>query len=195
MFGSRRKIIARGSRVYIFTPTRDHAADFIAFTLANRDFHRPWVFPATDMGGYRSYLERLAKSGAFGFLVARNDDDGLTGVVNINDVVMGGQRSASLGYYGTRGVARRGLMSEGLSLVLDQAFAELGLHRIEANVQPDNAASLALIGGLGFRREGFSPAFLQIDGVWRDHERWAILDEEWKRRAAAPARRLLSRVV
>jgi ribosomal-protein-alanine N-acetyltransferase len=195
MFGSRRKIIARGNRVYIFAPNRDSAGDFIAFTTANRDFHRPWVFPATDMMGYRSYLERLAKTGASGFLIARNDDDNLIGVVNINDVVMGGQRSASLGYYGTRLNARRGFMAEGLSLVLDQAFGSIGLHRIEANVQPDNGASLALITSLGFRREGFSPAFLQIDGVWRDHERWAILDDEWKQRSAAPARRILSRVV
>jgi len=194
MFGSRRKIIARGPRVHILAPNRDTAAEFVAFTLANKDFHRPWVFPATDIAGYRHYLERLGSSGAYGFLIARNEDNALVGVVNINDVVLGGHRSASLGYYGTRAQARRGYMSEGLSLVLEQAFGPLALHRIEANVQPGNAASLALITALGFRREGFSPGFLQIDGVWRDHERWAILDEEWKRRAMTPVRPL-SRVV
>ncbi|TAL02126.1 MAG: N-acetyltransferase [Rhodospirillaceae bacterium] len=203
MFGSRRKIIVRGERVHLLAPNRDTAADFVAFTTANKDFHQPWVFPATDVPGYRHYLERLDSTGAHGFLVARNEDDALAGVINLNDVVLGGQRSASLGYYGTRATARRGYMTEGLALVLDQAFGSLGLHRIEANVQPANAASLALIAGLGFRREGFSPAFLQIDGVWCDHERWAILENEWKQRASTfsgadavtRARRPLSRVV
>jgi ribosomal-protein-alanine N-acetyltransferase len=70
-------------------------------------------------------------------------------------------------------------MSEGLALVLDYAFGALDLHRIESNIQPNNAASLALVKRLGFRKEGFSPAFLRIDGEWRDHERWAMLNEEW----------------
>jgi ribosomal-protein-alanine N-acetyltransferase len=86
-------------------------------------------------------------------------------------------------------------MAEGLTLVLDQAFIKLGLHRVEANVQPANAASLALVARLGFRKEGFSPSFLQIDGEWRDHERWAIVEDEWRHRVARPARRSLSRVV
>jgi ribosomal-protein-alanine N-acetyltransferase len=86
-------------------------------------------------------------------------------------------------------------MREGLSLVLNQAFGPIGLHRIEANVQPENAASLALIAGLGFRREGFSPGFLKIDDVWRDHERWAICEDEWRARTAQHQRRSISRVV
>jgi ribosomal-protein-alanine N-acetyltransferase len=86
-------------------------------------------------------------------------------------------------------------MTEGLGLVLDQAFGPLGLHRIEANVQPGNGASLALIQRLGFRKEGFSPAFLQIDGVWRDHERWAMLADEWRMVRAKAQAHHVSRVV
>jgi [ribosomal protein S5]-alanine N-acetyltransferase len=178
MFG-RRKIIAEGDRVYLFEPQRDCAEDFLAMTNASQTFHHPWVFPALDQRRYRGYLDRLADGRAFGFFLGRLEDDAFLGVVNINDVIFGGLRSGTLGYYLGGDYARAGYMSEGLSMVLDRAFTDLKLHRIEANVQPGNAASLALIGRLGFRKEGFSPSFLQIDGVWRDHERWAILAEEW----------------
>lgn len=179
MFGRRRKIISKGGSVYLFAPTRDAAGDFLAMTTASTKFHAPWVFPPTDPRRYRAYLERLEKGNAHGFLVARIDDDTLVGVININDIVLGGFQSGSLGYYAAAAFCGRGYMTEGLVLVLDHAFIALELHRIEANVQPSNAASLALVRRLGFRKEGFSPAFLRIDGEWRDHERWAILNEEW----------------
>ncbi len=178
MFG-RRKIILEGDTVYLFEPARDCVTEFLAMTTGSENFHRPWVFPALDQRRYRAYLDRIAEGRTIGFFVGRIEDDAFLGVVNINDIVYGGLRSGTLGYYVAHDFARRGYMSEGLSLVLDRAFTDIQLHRIEANVQPGNLASLALIQRLGFRKEGFSPAYLQIDGVWRDHERWAILAEEW----------------
>jgi ribosomal-protein-alanine N-acetyltransferase len=179
MFGRRRKIIAKGQSVYLFAPGRDSADDFLEMTTGSKAFHEPWVFPPTDLRRFKAYLERVEKGNAYGFFIARLDDDSLAGVININDVVMGGFLSGSLGYYAAAPYCGRGYMSEALALVLDYAFTVLDLHRIEANIQPTNAASLALVKRLGFRKEGFSPAFLRIDGEWRDHERWAMLNEEW----------------
>lgn len=186
MFGRRPKVIARGELVHLIPPTREAQDDFVAMTTSSRAFHEPWVYPATDERRFRAYLDRLERGGAFGFLVYRNEDAALAGVININDVVMGGFRCGSLGYYGAAMSAGRGFMTEGLALVLDHAFTALELHRLEANVQPGNANSLGLIRRLGFRREGFSPAFLKIGGVWCDHERWAILAEEWLTAHGAP---------
>jgi ribosomal-protein-alanine N-acetyltransferase len=71
-------------------------------------------------------------------------------------------------------------MSEGMQLLLRHAFRTLKLHRIEANIQPGNEASLRLAERAGFEYEGYSPRYLKIGGRWRDHERWAITREVWK---------------
>jgi ribosomal-protein-alanine N-acetyltransferase len=71
-------------------------------------------------------------------------------------------------------------MKEGLRLLLRSAFGKLRLHRVEANVQPENRSSLGLIESLGFLREGYSARYLKIGGRWRDHERWALIAERWR---------------
>ena len=75
--------------------------------------------------------------------------------------------------------AGHGLMREGLSQVIAHAFTKLKLHRLEANIQPGNRPSIRLVRTLGFRREGLSPRYLHIAGTWRDHERWALLKDDW----------------
>ena len=79
-------------------------------------------------------------------------------------------------------------MSEGLRLVIGHAFAQMGLHRVEANIQPGNLASIALVRRCGFKKEGFSPRYLKIFGEWRDHERWALLADDPRAEAALPGR-------
>ena len=90
-------------------------------------------------------------------------------------VVRGVFRSGYLGYYAVAGFERQGSMRAGLVQVVRHAFKSLELHRLEANIQPDNLASLALVQSCGFSKEGYSPKYLKVGGRWRDHERWAIL--------------------
>lgn len=110
-----------------------------------------------------------------GFLVCRAEDGAIAGVINISEIVLGIFRSGYLGYYAFAGFERRGLMREGLQGVVRHAFRKLKIHRLEANIQPGNVASIALAASCGFSKEGYSPRYLKIAGRWRDHERWAIL--------------------
>ena len=101
------------------------------------------------------------------------------GVVNLMEIVANPfYQGAYLGYHGMAALAGRGLMTEAVRLASAHAFGALGLHRLEANIQPGNTRSIALVRRLGFRLEGFSPRYLRVDGEWRDHERWALLADE-----------------
>lgn len=111
-------------------------------------------------------------------MVCRNEDRAMTGVVNASQIFMGSFRSAYLGFYSFAPFMGEGYMTEGLGLAVRYSFEVMGLHRLEANIQPGNEASIALVRRCGFRREGISPRYLQIGGRWRDHERWAILAED-----------------
>lgn len=109
-------------------------------------------------------------------MALRNSGD-IVGVININEVIRGAFQSGSLGYYAFNPYAGKGLMHEGMLLVLKHAFGKLKLHRLEANIQPTNRASIALVKKCGFVREGLSRRLLKVRGRWQDHERWAILSE------------------
>ena len=112
--------------------------------------HHPWVFPPTNHEEYESYLERIRSGRTIGFLVRRKSDECLAGVINVSEPVMGVFRSAYLGFYAFAGFEAKGYMTEGLSLVLDHAFEELGFHRLEANIQPANLASSSAGPPFGF---------------------------------------------
>jgi len=88
---------------------------------------------------------------------------------------MGNFCSAYLGYYVFAGYERRGVMRAGLQQLIRHAFGPMKLHRLEANIQVGNTASIALVKACGFNQEGFSPRYLKINGRWRDHERWALV--------------------
>ncbi|MEZ5980311.1 MAG: GNAT family N-acetyltransferase [Planctomycetota bacterium] len=173
---------ANRSLVEIEPPAAKHRDAFLAAVARSRRLHGRWVAAPGDDASYRDWLGRARRDDYFPYLVSRRDDGALVGVVNVGSVVRGLFQSAYLGYYALAPNAGRGLMRQGLALVVDRCFGDLELHRVEANVQPENVRSSALVLGLGFRLEGYSPRYLKIAGRWRDHERYALLAEEWRRR-------------
>ncbi|WP_137992345.1 GNAT family N-acetyltransferase [Streptomyces vilmorinianum] len=172
--------LTAGPRVGLRHYSLDDAEEFTARARESRELHRPWLFPPDHLDTYAAYARSMTDDPAkAGFLVCERAEQGrIAGFVNINNIVRGAFLSGALGYGAFAHAAGRGLLTEALGLLLPYAFGPLGLHRLEADIQPGNAASRALVRRAGFRLEGFSPAMLFIDGAWRDHERWAITAPE-----------------
>lgn len=182
-------------RVIIRRPALSDEAAFLAAVGQSRTLHHPWVQPPRSAKAFRDYIDTRQDPRFPAFFVwtgqkpgpprhsasasSRGAEAGIVGVVNLNEIVRGSFDSAYLGYYAFEPFAGRGLMKKGMTQVITHAFRKMKLHRLEANIQPGNALSRALVKKLGFRREGFSPRYLKIAGRWRDHERWAILAEDW----------------
>lgn len=171
------------SPIAIRPPRERDAEAFISAARASKRLHGRWVKAPQSVEEYRAYLHRMQPPMHCPLLAEHLGQQELIGVFNLSQIVLGAFCSANLGYYAFAGQAGKGRMSEALSLVLKHAFGPLGLHRVEANIQPDNHGSIALVQRAGFRREGYSPRYLKINGRWRDHERWALLAEEFSRRS------------
>jgi ribosomal-protein-alanine N-acetyltransferase len=177
-----------GARVRLRVLTRDDRVEFLALARESRDLHRPWTYPPERADQFDELYNRSRREDFLCLLACEVESGAITGVFTISQIVRGAFQSAYLGYYAHERHAGQGLMGEALEQVLDHAFRSLGLHRIEANIQPGNAPSIALARGAGFRLEGFSPRYLLIGGQWRDHERYAItVDEHAAARAASEA--------
>jgi [ribosomal protein S5]-alanine N-acetyltransferase len=166
-------------RVELSTPGIADEEDFLAAMRASRRLHRPWLHPPLTPEAYRAYLGRLDRR-KVGYLARRRQDGAIVGWLNVSEIVRFGFQNGYIGYGGIAGFAGQGYMTEALDLVLREAFGTLGLHRLEANIQPGNAPSLALAKRAGFVYEGFSERYLKIGGRWRDHERWALRAETWR---------------
>lgn len=174
--------IRMGRRVRLDFPVESDREELIALNRASRRFHRGLASPPTTPNGFAKYLERCRRADCVGFLIRRREDDAILGSIVISQIAYGFFRSAYLGYEIGAPFARQGYMTEALELTLRYAFVQLKLHRLEANIQPENQPSLALVARLGFTREGYSRRYLKIGGRWRDHERWALLVEDWRAR-------------
>ena len=166
------------SRVSIRLLKRSDRDAFLQMVHESRELHRPWAYPPERADQFDELLSRCSRDDFACFVVIDDESGEIAGIFNISQIVRGSFQSAFLGYYGSARHAGKGLMKDGLQRVLDYAFGPLSLHRIEANIQPGNAASIALARGAGFRLEGYSPRYLLIGGQWRDHERYALTVDE-----------------
>ena len=170
-------------RIHLRRPVARDADRFLSAVGASQRLHGAWVSAPSTRAAYRSYLARFGKParGAqhLGFVAATVEDDTLVGVLNLSEIVRGAFKSAYLGYYAFAPLAGHGYMTEALALLLDAAYRDVGLHRVEVNIQPSNLRSLALIERVGFQREGYSRRYVKIGGRWRDHVRFAMVAEDW----------------
>lgn len=161
--------------VFLRKLVRADAQEFIVRLQASRSLHQPWVRPPETPDQFAAYQDRMDEPQNHALGVWLRSSGVWVGVVTITNVVHGAFRSGYLGYYVFSGYEHQGLMQQGLSQVVRHAFKALGPHRLEADIQPGNFASIRLVHACGFSEEGFSPKYLKISGRWRDHERWAIV--------------------
>jgi len=173
---------AVGRLVALRPPRPDDRAAWCALVKASRPFFADWVSTRGTVPGFRAYITRSRTPATACRLIHRRADGALVGAINLTGIVRGMFQSGCLGYYIGASYAGQGYMTEALQLMLRTAFRGLRLHRVEANIQPGNRASIALVERAGFRREGYSQRYLKIAGRWRDHERWALLAEDWQPR-------------
>ncbi|GIL02040.1 MAG: ribosomal-protein-alanine N-acetyltransferase [Alphaproteobacteria bacterium] len=178
--------IASGGLVLRF-PTGDDYAQWRRLRSESTGFLTPWEprWPADDLtrAGYRRRLARYQSEAAAGtgytyFLFSAGGE--LLGGLSLSNLRMGAARSGSLGYWMGQKHAGHGHMKRAVAMILPQAFGAMALERVEAGCIPDNARSVRLLEGLGFKREGLMRGYLEIDGRRRDHLLYAMLREDFE---------------
>ncbi|SEO84802.1 GNAT family N-acetyltransferase [Actinacidiphila rubida] len=176
------------TRVELHPLTLADQDEFCSLVRASVELHTPWMQLPSTAEAFRTWMHRFDDGTNRGFLIRVKETGEAAGTVNINSIIRGRYQGASLGYAAFAPSAGHGYMAEGVAATMAHAFGELRLHRLEASIQPANKASLALVKRLGFTYEGVSPAYLYIDGAWRDHERWAVTaPSPWTPDASLPA--------
>ena len=172
--------VINGKRVILRSPEVSDSAELVALNRASVQFHHHLVSPPRTSEEFDQFLQRSAQTNTECFLICDRKNRNVLGTINLSEIVRGPFQSAYLGYYVGAAYANRGYMTEALQLMLRYTFKELKLHRVEANIQPNNKPSIALVRRAGFTREGYSRRYLKISGRWRDHDRWAITIEDWQ---------------
>jgi len=175
--------------VYLCEPTETDREAFVALRRASAVSLARWeprMGDTDEQFGDQSFdrlLDRRESEADAPFLIHRTSDDEIVGYVGLGQIFRGPFRSCYIGYWIGDPYVGRGYGTSGVRACLQTAFAPeseggLGLHRVEANIVPTNHASIALVRRVGMRKEGYSPRYLEINGEWQDHERWAITVED-----------------
>ncbi|OGT38701.1 MAG: ribosomal-protein-S5p-alanine acetyltransferase [Gammaproteobacteria bacterium RIFCSPHIGHO2_12_FULL_37_14] len=168
------------NEVFIRELKLDDKLDFVNAMQRSQSLHHPWVKAPLTSQEFDEYFQRFQQPNQKNFLVC-DQSKNIVGAFNVNEIVRGLFQNAYLGFYAVADFAGKGYMSAGLKLVLEKVFNELALHRLEANIQPENTRSIQLIKKNGFRYEGFSPRYLIINNEWCGHEHWAMTVEDYIR--------------
>ena len=183
--------VAKGRLVVLRLPTEADRAEFIALRRASRSLHEKWEpipRPGLDPWGDTGFsleLERAQTPHTKRLLICRTTDGVIVGRLGISGIERGIQQTCHFGYWIGAEHMRKGYCSEAVRLGLRYAFTKLKLHRVEANLQPDNEASRGVAKAAGMKQEGYSPRYIKIRGKWKDHERWAITIEDWREQKRA----------
>ncbi len=174
----------RAGRVGLRPITRHDRTAWLEVRSRNAAWLAPWeATPPRDTGRALSFhqmvrsLRRQARQGLMLPFVVTHDEQ-LVGQVTVGGITWGSLASGHVGYWVDQRVAGRGVMPTAVALAADHCFGTVGLHRLEVNIRPENAASLRVVEKLGFREEGTRAAFLHIAGAWRDHRSFALTAEE-----------------
>lgn len=176
----------KGDRVVLRHPRGSDYRAWAELRRDSRDFLEPWEPRwAPDELARRAWRERLRqyvqdRRRGYGhtFFVFERRSGTLAGGISIGNIRRGVAQSGQIGYWMGEKFAGHGFMGEALSLVVDYGFRGLGLHRIEAACIPDNKRSIRVLEKAGFSREGLLRSYLRINGAWRDHLLFALIDED-----------------
>jgi len=177
-----------GKRVFLRPPKRRDALKWQKLRMSSKSFLVPWE-PSWDASSCsrRAYLRYFKNSNylanmdrAYSFLIFKTDDKTLLGGINIGNVRRGVSQSASLGYWIGEKHSRNGYMKEALKLLIPSLFVDLRLNRIEAATLEENIASKNLLKKIGFKKEGVLRKYLKINGTWRDHILYGLLENDLK---------------
>ena len=177
-----------GERVFLRPPKRRDALKWQKLRMSSKSFLVPWE-PSWDASSCtrRAYLRYFKNSNylanidrAYSFLIFKADDNTLLGGINIGNVRRGVSQSASLGYWIGEKYSRNGYMKEALKLLIPSLFVDLRLNRIEAATLEENIASKNLLKKIGFKKEGVLRKYLKINGTWRDHILYGLLENDFK---------------
>ena len=177
-----------GERVFLRPPKRRDALKWQKLRMSSKSFLVPWE-PSWDASSCtrRAYLRYFKNSNylanmdrAYSFLIFKTDDKTLLGGINVGNVRRGVSQSASLGYWIGEKHSRNGYMKEALKLLIPSLFVDLRLNRIEAATLEENIASKNLLKKIGFKKEGVLRKYLKINGTWRDHILYGLLENDFK---------------
>lgn len=163
---------------------RSDASRWRRVRAANRDWLAEWEATSPDAMpvsvSFGSLVRHYRQEGRAGRMLpfAIRVDGQIVGQMSVFGIAWGSLLSASAGYWVAQEYAGRGIAPTALALAGDHVFGTLGLHRLEVNIRPENANSLAVVRRLGFRDEGLRLAYLHINGAWRDHRTFALTTED-----------------